>query len=626
MKIIFSLLLIGFTFNVQACREASFSSIKNSGAKSGNGDSNSNGNGDGTGEYPNGNGNGNGDDGNGNGDGDNGNNNNGNGDNNGGGGDGGGGDDDVTTPMTVSVADPQRNFGGEKTQATAVLKDGSKPPVTWTVSAPSGKDPGTIDDKGVYTSPAKGNESYPVTVTAVTKDDDKTTGSTTIILVVPPSLDLIVKLPVTELGIGSLKTQATAELKDGTKNPPVRWSVSAPAGKDAGSIDTNTGVYTSPANGNDRYTVEITAVLIADSDVKDTVPLILVPPAKPELIVTVPVTQLNVGGEKTKATAQLKDGTQNPPVNWTVSAPAGKDPGSIDGNGNYTSPATGNAQYVVTIKATLKADTSVSASVPLNIIPLKPELIVTLPTNEIKPGKVQIPAKAVLKDGTQNPPVKWSVSGPAGKDPGSIDSNGIYTSPEKSNEKYVVEITAVLIADESVKASVPLTILKGDDVFARCTRGNVAFPIVADVYPLAVDTQSLPKDFSVLTKATTVCLDKYDVANREFTEGFPDVPNLFEWFALNTKTTLIVPKAGTYTIRLNSDDGSKLWIDGVLIIDNDGHHVETAKEQIVYFTKAGEYPLVLDYFQGPRFHIALELFWKKPGYSHFEIIPTENFK
>lgn len=608
MKIFLSLLLIASTLHLQGCREAVFSSIKGkNGAQAGNGDSSgNNGNGD-----ANGNGNGN--------------NNGNNGD--GGGGDGSGDDNPVSTAITVTVDPAQRAFGGEKAQASAVLKDGTTPAVTWTVSAPNGKDPGTIDDKGVYTSPATGNESYPVTVTATTKDGDPVTGSATIILVVPSTggVTLIATLPVTELGIGGLKTQAKAELSDGTKNPPVTWVVTAPAGKDAGSIDGN-GVYTSPATGNDRYQVVITATLIADTKIKGSVPLILNPSAKPELLVSVPVSKLNVGGEKTTAKAQLKDGTLNPPVTWTVSAPAGKDAGSIDANGVYTSPATGNEQYVVTITATLKADTSVKASVPLNIIPLKPELIVTLPTNEIKPGKVKIPAKAVLKDGTQNPPVTWTVSGPGGKDPGTINSSGIYTSPEKSTEKFVVTITATLIADPSVKASVPLTVLKGDDIFARCERGNVAFPIVADVYSLAEDTPSLPKDFSVLKKVTTVCMDQYNVPNREFTEGFPDVPNLFEWFSLHTRTTIIIPKAGTYTFRLTSDDGSKMWINGVLIVDNDGVHAEVSRTVSVTFTKAGEFPLVLDYFQGPRFNIALMLEWKRPGYSYFDIVPKEAFK
>lgn len=251
-------------------------------------------------------------------------------------------------------------------------------------------------------------------------------------------------------------------------------------------------------------------------------------------------------------------------------------------------------------------------------------LEVSTPSPEIKAGKEKMQAKAVIKDGDPNPKVTWTVKGPADLDPGSIDERGLYTSPEKIKDPFEVEITATLVDDPTVSDTVKVRIIPAEEIFVRCTRGSEIVPIVADVYAIPVDSNRLP-DFDSLTKITTVCLDRYAVAKRRFENGFPDVPSLFEYFALKTSTTLIVPEDGSYTFRLNSDDGSKLFIDNRLVIDNDGLHGATAKEATITLSK-GEHALNLDYFQGPRVFIALELFWKIPGSNAFEIIPRESFR
>jgi hypothetical protein len=271
-------------------------------------------------------------------------------------------------------------------------------------------------------------------------------------------------------------------------------------------------------------------------------------------------------------------------------------------------------------------------------VPVRPILEVTVPSPEIKAGE-SMQAKANIKDGPANPEVSWEIKGPPDrKDIGSIDQNGVYHAPAQTDAEFPVVITAVLKADPSVSGSVTIKVLPSTQVFARCTRGNVAFPILAHVYQINTTATALP-DFanaSQARKVLTVCMDKYAVAPRNFTEGFPDVPDLVEWFALQTTTTLVVPVAGDYVFQLNSDDGSRLALDGKVVIDNDGLHQAFGpgpddsqtvglKEATVRLT-AGDHPLSLDYFQGPKFRIALELKWKKPGSSTFEYVPREAFK
>lgn len=251
-------------------------------------------------------------------------------------------------------------------------------------------------------------------------------------------------------------------------------------------------------------------------------------------------------------------------------------------------------------------------------------LEVTTPSTEIKAGKLRMLARARIKNGDPNPKVTWTVKGPNGLDSGTIDDLGVYFSPEKSKDPFEIEITATLVEDSTVSGSTKVTVIPFEEIFARCLRGNEIFPIVADVYAIPVDSQKLP-NFDELSKVTTVCMDQYAVSKRRFENGFPDVPNLFEWFALKTNTILIVPEDGRYTFRLNSDDGSKLFIDNRLVIDNDGQHSASSKDATIQLTK-GEHVVNLDYFQGPRVFIALELFWQKPGANDFEIVPRESFK
>lgn len=73
-----------------------------------------------------------------------------------------------------------------------------------------------------------------------------------------------------------------------------------------------------------------------------------------------------------------------------------------------------------------------------------------------------------------------------------------------------------------------------------------------------------------------------------------------ENFALRCKFKYNVAFAGTYTFRLNSDDGSELWVDGTRRINNGGSHGMTLVSGNVAFTAAqlGNHDLEVRYFEG----------------------------
>lgn len=68
-------------------------------------------------------------------------------------------------------------------------------------------------------------------------------------------------------------------------------------------------------------------------------------------------------------------------------------------------------------------------------------------------------------------------------------------------------------------------------------------------------------------------------------------------FAMQFSGFIHVPKEGKYKFHLGSDDGSRLLIDGQLVVDHDGVHPHSEKSAERQLQK-GVVPFVVDYFQG----------------------------
>ena len=105
---------------------------------------------------------------------------------------------------------------------------------------------------------------------------------------------------------------------------------------------------------------------------------------------------------------------------------------------------------------------------------------------------------------------------------------------------------------------------------------------------------------------------RIDIPARRFDQGFPGVTDRFEWFAIRYTGLVAFPTTGTYRFRVLSDDGTKLYIDGQLVLDNDGVHPTTEATGSIDLT-AGNHEVVIEYFQGPRYEIALQLYMTVPG-------------
>ena len=149
----------------------------------------------------------------------------------------------------------------------------------------------------------------------------------------------------------------------------------------------------------------------------------------------------------------------------------------------------------------------------------------------------------------------------------------------------------------------------GAQVFGGINRIDEGFR--GEVYELPEGTLALP-DFESLAPGGTIYTAELNVTPRAFNDGFPGVTNRFEWFAIRYSTDLSIQIDGDYQFYLSSDDGSRLLIDDVVVIDNDGTHAPTGVRGSTPLS-AGNHRVVVEYFQGPAAQIALQFFWTPPG-------------
>ena len=146
--------------------------------------------------------------------------------------------------------------------------------------------------------------------------------------------------------------------------------------------------------------------------------------------------------------------------------------------------------------------------------------------------------------------------------------------------------------------------------------------LAGKIYALPESTQQLP-DFDTMTPLGTIYTKKIDVPNHSWTEGFPGVTDRFEWFGIEYKSTFKVKKEGHYTFQLYSDDGSKLFIDDSLVIDNDGLHSQRERSGEIDLDNS-THKIRLQYYQGPRTEIGLQLYVTFSSEKQ-EVFPGSNF-
>ena len=90
----------------------------------------------------------------------------------------------------------------------------------------------------------------------------------------------------------------------------------------------------------------------------------------------------------------------------------------------------------------------------------------------------------------------------------------------------------------------------------------------------------IPKNSTVLPdfehgaveRVGEIWTETLNIPPRRWRSGFPGLTGRFEWFAIDYNGRFWIDQPGRYTFALRSDDGSRLFLDDVPVIDNDCQH------------------------------------------------------
>jgi len=91
-----------------------------------------------------------------------------------------------------------------------------------------------------------------------------------------------------------------------------------------------------------------------------------------------------------------------------------------------------------------------------------------------------------------------------------------------------------------------------------------------------------------------------------------------EW-SISRAGEIEVPETGIFRFEIASDDGSRLWIDDELVIDNWGFHGSITKSAEIELT-SGRHRIQIDFFQGEGGYELIVL-WKPPSDEIMEPLP-----
>lgn len=209
-------------------------------------------------------------------------------------------------------------------------------------------------------------------------------------------------------------------------------------------------------------------------------------------------------------------------------------------------------------------------------------------------------------------------------DLGSVENDGLdkvfYEAPDFVPTSDKVFVVATLDGYQPAFCEV---VLLGEGQLGVLDDGEME-GAVGNVFVLEKGIEQLP-DFSTMEPVANIVMPNIDVPTRKFKKGFPGVRDLNEWFGIRLKGKLRVPKSDTYEFQVNSDDGAILTIGGQEVVNNDGLHPPRFEEGSIVLSE-GLHDFQMDYYQGPRYLIALQLFWRTDDNQPFEVIQPDFFE
>ncbi len=199
-------------------------------------------------------------------------------------------------------------------------------------------------------------------------------------------------------------------------------------------------------------------------------------------------------------------------------------------------------------------------------------------------------------------------AGPGGRDLVRYSAGAASTGTDTWT--YTISDTTAAVSSSTVTVTIPPP--KAPD-YAGPTR------TLLDGSYYRLSGRAAVPDFGALFNFRT---NSYTNHNGSFasTTGEFELSGRSDYFASVTTATLTVPTAGSWTFFTTSDEGSLLYIDGVLVVNNDFVHTAQERSGVVASLSAGSHALRIEHFELTG---ACEVTarWQGPGVAK-QIIPA----
>lgn len=181
----------------------------------------------------------------------------------------------------------------------------------------------------------------------------------------------------------------------------------------------------------------------------------------------------------------------------------------------------------------------------------------------------------------------------------------------------VITLLQALSAQQTVDQPPPVPTFGTTVVVPGGLRGTVYF--------IPKNTTVLP-DFELgpVERIGEIWTETLNIPPRHWRAGFPGLTGRFEWFAIDYSGRFWIDQPGRYTFALLSDDGSRLFLDDIPVIDNDCQHSPDLRIAAAKL-EGGGHRIRVSYFQGPRDCLALMLAIAGPD-RKWRIFSTREFK
>ena len=168
--------------------------------------------------------------------------------------------------------------------------------------------------------------------------------------------------------------------------------------------------------------------------------------------------------------------------------------------------------------------------------------------------------------------------------------------PIKSNIDWSLQLSLILSEDKPVT----LTARRGDAEQTVTLRPRPVQPWTAasvqpDTLSAGLRYEICHGQFSVLPDFAEQTVVGQGVVQSAALDQVQRRQN--DYFAVAFTGFLKVPDQGIYRLTLTSDDGSRMWMNDKMIIDNDGNHPPYGVARMLYL-EAGLHPVRIEYFQG----------------------------